>query len=232
MASERSAAVRPVLDDLQQIFGDRLHAVIVYGWRPNAPVPTVALVEALTFDDLHACTTRVGRWHRAGAATPLLLPRDEFTRSLDAFPVEYGEIIQHHEVIFGRDPFAGLTIAREDLRRACEVQVKSHLLHLREDYVESAGHHGEIAALVRESAPGFEALLRQLSRLDGHPVEGRADLIDWVTRRAGLDARSVGDVLAVADAGGGAGVDPVKLFPAYLRTMERLAEFVDRWRAA
>lgn len=223
--------MRPVLEDLQQIFRDRLQAVVVYGWRHRGPVPTLALVSALTVDDLQACAERVGRWQRAGAATPLLLPRDEFARSLDAFPVEYGEIIRHHEVIHGSDPFTGLSIAREDLRRACEVQVKSHLLHLREDYVESAGRHAEIAALVRESAPGFEALLRQLAYLDGALGEGRADLVEFATRRAQVEARSAGDLLAVAEGDGATGVDTVKLFPAYLRAMERLAEFVDRWNA-
>lgn len=231
MASERSASVRLVLEDLQRIFSNRLQAVVTYGWRQHAPVPTLALVTALTVDDLNGCAAHVGRWHRSGAATPLLLTRADFERSLDAFPVEYGEIIDHHEVVFGADPFDGLTIRPEDMRRACEVQVKSHLLHLREDYLESANHHGEVAALVRESVPGFAATLRQLARLDGLPYHGRTELTDYAQRRANLDPRVVGDLLALSDSDGPSTVDAVKLFPDYLNTMERLAEFVDRWRA-
>lgn len=229
---ERAAAVRPVLDDLQRIFSDRLMAVVVYGWRRSAPVPTLVLVSSLTSDDLSACAALVGRWHRAGAATPLLQTRTEFARSLDAFPIEYGEILEHHEVLFGHDPFEGLAIGRDDLRRACEVQVKSHLLHLREDYVESGGRHADIDALVRESAPGFSAVLRQLARLDEAPGLGRPDLIAWAHSRVDLESRVVGDLLALADSEGSEGIDAVRLFPQYLGTMERLAEFVDRWRTA
>ena len=231
MATERSASVRGLLEDLQRIFGKRLQAVVTYGWRQNAPVPSLALVTALTIDDLNACASHVGRWHRSGAATPLLMTRADFERSLDAFPIEYGEIIDHHEVAYGVDPFEGLAIRPDDLRRACEVQVKSHLLHLREDYVESANRHGDVEALVRESAPGFAATLRQLARLDNQPYDGRTELTDYAQRRANLDARVVGDLLALADTEGPAPVDAVKLFPDYLTTMERLAEFVDRWRA-
>ena len=36
----------------------------------------------------------------------------EFERSLDAFPVEYGDIIAHHVVVTGDDPFAGLSVRR------------------------------------------------------------------------------------------------------------------------
>ena len=227
-----SPAVRPVLEDLQRIFGERLTAVVAYGWRRNVPVPTLALVSTLSIDDLNACAGFVGRWHRAGAATPLLLTRADFERSLDAFPIEYGEILHHHEVLLGSDPFDGLIISPEDLRRACEVQVKSHLLHLREDYIESAGRLADVEALVRESAPGFAALLRQLARLDEAPGDENHDLIAYAQRRIHLNPRVVGDLLALTEADGPASVDAVKLFPDYLRAMDSLSEFVDRWRAA
>ena len=223
--------MRPVVDDLQRIFRERLQAVVVYGWRRNDAVPTLVLVTRLTIDDLNACAEHVGRWHRGGVRTPLLLTRADFERSLDAFPIEYGEIIEHHDVVYGSDPFIGLAISPADLRRACEVQVKSLLLHLREDYVESAGSRADVDALVRESAPGFVALLRRLARLDGVP-NGASDILDYARRRATLDPRVVGDLLALADGDGATTVDAVKLFPDYLATMERLADFVDRWRAA
>ena len=231
MPSERSAAARPVVEDLQRLFGTRLQAVVAYGWRRHARVPTLALVSELTIDDLNACAAQVHRWHRAGAATPLLLTRTHFERSLDVFPIEYGEILDDHDVLAGSDPFAGLAIAREDLRRACEVQAKSHLLHLREDYLESAGHHVDIEGLVYESAPGFATLLRQLARLDDVPFSGRHDLVDFAQRRIRLDPRVVADLLELADHEGPPSIDPTRLFPDYLLAMERLADFVDQWRS-
>jgi len=232
MASGRSTVVLPVVDDLKRIFGDRLEAVVVYGWRLHGAVPSLALVRSLALEDLNACAARSGAWHRAGAATPLLLTRAEFARSLDAFPIEYGEIIEHHEIVLGEDPFDGLSIGRDDLRRACEVQVKSHLLHLREDYVEGAGRSREIESLVRESAPGFAAVLRHLARLDGADGATAADLVRYASHRVRLDPHVVGDLLALSDPEGVPTVDAVKLFPAYLAAMERTADFVDRWREA
>jgi hypothetical protein len=231
MATERSSIVRPVVEDLRRIFGDRLEAVVVYGWREHGPVPTLALLRSYAIEDLTACADRAAAWRRADAATPLLLTRAEFSRSLDAFPIEYGEIIAHHQVVYGSDPFAGLSIRAEDLRRACEVQVKSHLLHLREDYIESGGRRREVDALVRESAPGFAALLRHLARLDDAPAGSISDLIAYASTRVPLESHVVGDVIALADSDGLPTIDTVKLFPAYLAAVERLAEFVDRWRA-
>jgi hypothetical protein len=225
----RTAALKPVADDLQRIFGDRLEAVVAYGWRHTGPVPCLALVRSLDLDDLSACAGRNAAWIRSGAATPLLLTRADFARSLDAFPIEYGEIIDSHAVVVGASPFAGLTIRPEDLRRACEVQAKSHLIHLREDYIQSGGKPAEVESLVRDSAPGFSALLRHLARLDVAPAAAASDLAIYATRTIGLDARTVGDLLAFAEAETMPSIDATRLFPSYLACMERLSEFVDRW---
>jgi hypothetical protein len=230
MDSRRSAVLRPVVDDLRRIFGDRLHAVVAYGWRQHGPVPSLVLVGSLDLDDLNACAARVSSWSRAGAATPLVITSGDFARSLDAFPIEYGEIIEAHDVVFGLDPFNGLSIRREDLRRACEVQAKSHLLHLRENYIESGGRPHDIEQLVRESAPGFTALLRHLARLEGHAFGSTSALSHYAAQRLGIDANVVGDLLSLADPAGMTSVDILKLVPGYLAAVERLAELVDQWR--
>jgi hypothetical protein len=223
-------ALAVALHDLQHIFGERLQAVVAYGQPGADPAPSLALVRAITADDLDRCAAQVSAWHRAGCATPLLLTREEFAGSLDAFPIEYGEILDTHRLVFGVDPFAGLTIRTEDLRRELETLAKGHLLHLRENYIECQGRQSQIAALVAEAAPAFALILRRLARLDGVAANTAAELSDYASRRPGLDARTVGDVLALAGNRNG-GVDAVRLYPAYLAAVEQLWHFSDGWRA-
>jgi hypothetical protein len=232
MASERNSALRSVADDLQRIFGPRLQTIVAYGWHRRGPTTSLALVTSLILDDLNACAARVPAWTRDGAATPLLLTSTEFSRSLDAFPIEYGEIIAHHTVVFGRDPFEGLTISHDDLRRACEVQAKSHLLHVRENYLEAAGSPHEIAALVRESAPGFVGLLRLMARLNDVALTSPAALGRFAADALRLDDHLVDDLLELADGETPSSVDATRVFPDYLKNLERLVEYVDRWRPA
>ena len=230
MDSLHGGPLAATLHDLQHIFGDRLQAFVAYGQADATPSPSVALVQTLTSDDLTACAARAATWHRAGSATPLLLTKDEFAGSLDAFPIEYGEIIDTNRLLFGVDPFAGLSIRAEDLRRACEVQVKSHLLHLRENFVECGGRPSAVAALVTDSAPAFALLLRRLAQLDGHPAGSHVDLGGYAGQRPKLDPRVVGDVLALTSRASAAGVDPARLLPAYLAAVEQLSQFIDTWK--
>ena len=231
MDSSHGGPLAATLHDLQQIFGDRLQAFVAHGRPDESPAPSLAIVRSVTADDLAACAARVSSWLRSGSATPLILSRDEFAGSLDAFPIEFGEIIDTHRVLFGADPFAGLSIRPDDLRRACEVQVKSHLLHLRENYIECGARPSAVASLVAESAPGFAALLRRLASLDGMPHETDAELGAYAAARPGLDPRVVGNLVAIMASGSSAGVDAVRLFPAYLAAVEQLARFIDGWKS-
>ncbi len=220
-----------LVDDLRTIFGARLRTVVSYGdQREDDRVTCLALVASLDSVDLEACARRVQGWHRHGLATPLVLPESEFRRSLDAFPLEYSEIIRTHAPVYGADPFDGLAIAAEDLRRACETQVKSHLLHLREEFIETGGRPQAVAELVRESAPAFAALLRSVARLHGRDPGDSAAAAREGGRLAGLSEEIVADVLAVAQPTGMGAADPARLFPHYLAAVERLAAFVDSWR--
>jgi hypothetical protein len=231
MATSHGGSLAVALHDLQHIFGERLHAVVAYGQPGATMVPSLALVQAITADDLDQCAARAASWHRAGCATPLLLTREEFAGSLDAFPIEYGEILETHHVIYGVDPFAGLAIRPEDVRRACEVQVKSHLVHLRENFIESHGRPADVRDLVLDAAPGFAVILRRLAQLDGLTPSSDAELSAFAVARPGLDARTVGNVLAVARDQDRAGVDLMRLYPSYLDAVETLWRFIDRWKA-
>ena len=135
-----STPVLSVLADLQSIFGARLQAFVVYAPAQHADGRAWRSCSRSTWPTSTACAARAGRWQRAGAATPVVLTRREFARSLDAFPVEFGEIIDDPRDVVRRRPVRrAVSVAPADLRRACEGQTRSLLLHLREDYMEAAG---------------------------------------------------------------------------------------------
>ena len=131
-------AADDLLADMAALFGPRLESLACYGpWLrpesaqagdpppPGTPLHALALVRALSFADLAACADKATRWDRLGLAMPLLLSREEFLSSLDAFPLEFGDILARHVTLAGTDPFQGAHVPSEDLRRACEVQAKS-----------------------------------------------------------------------------------------------------------
>src|SRR5687768_11749594 len=236
MAHAWQPAAETLTRDLGGIFRGRLISIVVYGAQVDgnaaAPLQGLALVSSLTAGDLEACAHLSAGWTRAGIATPLILPDSEFRASLDVFPLEYGEIVRAHTLVYGTDPFASVSISSGDLRLACEAQAKSHLLHLRQGYVQTGGRLPAIARLVAQSAPAFAALLRNVGRLTGVQTSDRMDATRQGARAAGLPSDIVDAILALESPSALPASDPARLFPDYLAAVERLAAAVDQWRAA
>ena len=231
--------------DLQGIFGGRLRSIVAYGFRARADghgddghahdtplAHTLVVVDQLTTDDLRACAGRVGSWHDAGLDTPLILAEHEFGRSLDAFPFEFGDILSDHVVVSGSNPFEGLSVDPADLRRACEVQARGHLLHLREGYMETRGRADALAVMIVRSAPAFTAIVTSVARLKGKAPKDAGAAARLVDLALDLPATTSSDVVALVGVREISSADAERLFPSYLAAVERLVNHVDLWTDA
>lgn len=226
-------------DDLAGIFGTRLTAVLVYGThaRPHpravkAPVQTLALVTSLEYAHLAGAAERAAAWQALGLDMPLLLPADEFRRSLDAFPLEYGDILAHHIVVRGHDPFAGIAVSAEDVRRACEVKIRSHAIHLREGFLLTGQRPKEVAELIVASAGPFASLIETYARLTGAPTQSPPDAqATHVARVSGLDRDLIARLLALEEDHQLDAAEAVALFPPYLDLVQSLVTVIDAFVA-
>jgi hypothetical protein len=234
LAPERREALHVLASDLRRVFGAGLRSVCAYGAHEAGDTHSIALVDHLSFDELAACLPLARGWEARGLAVPLILEVDEFTRTLDVFPLEYGDIIAHHVVIHGPDPFLNLTVSDDDRRRGCEQQAKSHLIHLRESYLETRGDPRAVSRLIAASAPGFGRLLHNIVTLaDGHATTAdHHDLADRAERHIGIPASLTREVLASASSGGPTTIaDPTAMLSRYISSVERVWEFVDAWKS-
>ena len=237
-----SDAVHRLDRELREIFGSRLQSLVVYGQRAQPahhahaahghdapPTHTLAIVGSMTTADLRACALRVETWHGAGLATPLLIAEHEFEQSLDAFPMEFGAILADHTIVAGANPFASLAVDAADLRRACEVQARSHLLHLREGFLETRGRADALSVLIVQSAAAFTSLVTSIARLEGHATDDVASAARHVERILETSGGAVADVTKLAGVRDISSPDAERLFTPYLEAVTRIVRYVDGW---
>ena len=237
-------AVQTLERELRAIFGSRLQSLVLYGQRAQPahqadanhghdapPTRTLAIVGSMTPEDLRACALHVEVWHGAGLATPLLIADHEFEQSLDAFPIEFGAILADHTIVAGANPFASLAVDPADLRRACEVQARSHLLHLREGFLETRGRADALSVLIVQSAAAFAALVASIARLEGHATDDAASAARHVERILGTSGTAVADVAKLAGARDLSSADAERLFAPYLEAVTRIVRYVDGWNS-
>ena len=131
-------------------------------------------------------------------------------------------------LVAGADALTGVGISPADVRRACELSAKSHLIHLREAFMETSGNPQAIGRLIAASAPAFSALLRNIARLAD---DTDADIAETAERQIGIPAPVVREVLSAAAGMQSTIAEPTALLSRYIAAAERVWEYVDTWRA-
>ena len=160
--------------------GDRLVALLLYGsWARGTHVPERSDVNTLLICDtvdhglFEALAPAMRDWTRAGQPAPLIFTERDWRTSADAFPIEYADMRDASRLLAGRDPWAGIDVNRDDLRRQLEHELMGKLVRLRQAYAATAGNPKQLARIVVGSAGGFFTMLRAVLRFAGRPAPER-----------------------------------------------------------
>jgi hypothetical protein len=135
-----------------------------------------------------------------------------------------------YRVVRGSDPLAGLTVRRDDLRRALETEFRGKLLRLRVDLAMHGDNPAALASTIGYSIGPLRVLLRATLVLTEHPVPaGDADLALQVAKLLEVERRTLVEVLAHRrDTAWKA--DPA-LFESYVGIVESATRFIDQYHA-
>ena len=222
--------------DVETALGARLEALLLYGSAARgshvsrgAGLNTLLVCDTVDDALFASLEPAVRSWTRAGHPAPLIFTHQEWQDSSDAFAIEYEEIRQAHRLLAGRDPWPGIAVRREDLRRQLEFELVGKLVRLRQAYAAVRGDPKRLTEVVVGSAAGFFTMLRSVLRLSGRAAPAAPD--DVVRDAAGLvgfPAAALDDL--VAHVGGRAQLALTPRDPraaAYLAIMARTAEFVN-----
>src|SRR6266699_1260196 len=151
--------------------GGRLVALLLYGSAARgthvpdrSDVNTLLICDTVDEDLFARLEQPVRDWVKAGHPAPLILTQREWRTSADAFAIEYEDMREAHRVLAGRDPWAGITVQRDHVRRHLEHERMGKLVRLRQAYVALRGDPKQLARASAGSAAGFFTLRRATVR--------------------------------------------------------------------
>ena len=222
---EGSDMARMTVEDfaaqLTEAIGPRLATLLLYGSAARHPAEAAAAMNTLLIVRADGGSMDAGlfgklaepvrKWIASGHPPPLMMTDREWRDSADAFAIEYEDIREAHRVLAGRDPWAGINVRREHIRRQLEHELMGKLMHLRPAYAAYWSQPKRLAEVVRETRSSFLAMLRAVLRLAGRPAPAARDAL-------------------VRDAAALIGFAPDRLAEpaAYLDAVTRTAEYVNR----
>ena len=204
--------------DMTKALGPRLVSLLLYGSAARdgsgadaSNMNTLLIVDRADRDLFAPLVAPVRQWVKAGHPPPIILTDREWRDSADAFPIEYDDIREGHRVLAGRDPWHGIRVDRNDVRRQLEHELMGKLVYLRQVYAAQWSKPKRLAEVVRATWAGFLTMLRAVLRLAGRPATAAPDVL-------------VRDAAALIGFPTDGLTDPL----AYLDAMTRTAEYVNR----
>jgi hypothetical protein len=226
-----------LVDQITNVIPGRLSAAVLYGsvaagdFVPEKSDYNVLLViDALGTAELDALAQPIAGWVKAGHRPPLLFTDGQLPASADTFPIELFDMRQSRRVLFGQDPLQEVTIKPEHLRLQLERELTEKLLTLREGYLVASGKPKQVLQLLSASVTGVLVLLRAALRLFQEETPAvKTEAVRLLAKHIAFDVQPILDVDDLKRGRrSAADVEPAKLFGSYLKTIEQVAEAIDR----
>lgn len=226
-----------LVERLHKAYGEGLISVVLYG---SAAVPdgkdrfsdfnVLCVLNQLTPAELELAEPTFRWWREMENPSPLLLSEDEVRTSSDCFPIEFHDIKERHQVLYGKDVVADLEVHDVFYRAEIEHELRSKLLRLRQKAGGVLSQKDLLLRLMAESVSTFCVLFRHALRLAGEESKfDRRQVIEAAGNRFGIDP---GPFLALINLREGRvkakELQPSPLFREYLKQIQTVVNAVDR----
>lgn len=222
---------------LANAHGEELVAVILHGsvivtGRAARPADYQLLVVTATLpaSELRKAQPVARWWTQQGFHLPVYFTLNEFSASLDVFPIEFRQMKRAYRVLYGRDLLAGAEISPVNLRSQIEHELRGKMLRLRALFLPASESADDLLKLMTDSIVSFIQFLRPTLELLGEePPLDRREVLQRAGDRLSISLEPMERVLRLRN-------EPVRLleleaqdlFADYLNCLARVITAVDK----
>ncbi len=157
-------------------------------------------------------------------STPMVVNRSFFKKAADVFCMEILELKENAVILYGENPFSGLEVRDEDLRRQIEYELRSKLLTLKGAFIDLPLDRKVIDNIAYRSMYNFLLILRNMMRLKGKLIND-ATVVEEFEKMFGVSLNAFKVLRDTPDMKFDKLLD---VFKEYLKEVEELVEISDR----
>jgi len=222
---------------LQQAAGPNLQSIILYGSAASdtfdpelSNVNLFCILKDAAFPSLRSLSPVMDWWSRQKQVAPLIMSREELTRSTDVFTIEFLDMKRHHRVLFGDDVLQSLAIPMQLHRIQVEYELREKLLLLRQNILLAANDKKKLWELLLGSVASFTTLFRHaLIAIGDETTVSKREAIAKLAERVLFDPQAFLQVLDVREHKlERKQLDVEQVCAAYLAAVEQVTAAVDK----
>ena len=154
-------------------FGEQLKAVVLYGsgaegkLRPTSDVNLLVVVSDFEAGRVDSLREPLRLAMAAINLSPMFLLESEVRAATEAFAVKFADVLRRRKVLYGRDPFEGVTISRTaEIARLRQVLLNLNL-RMRSTYLSRSLREEQLALALADFAGPLRASAAAILELRG-----------------------------------------------------------------
>ena len=194
--------LKEFVDRMRSAAADNLKAIVLYGsaatgefHEGHSNVNLLCLVENGDPARLEPFHSTVEWWTGKGHPAPLIFTLEELRSSADIFAIELLDMQARHQMLFGDEFLAGITVPLRLHKLQVERELRTNWLRLRQTFL-AAPRKAHLSVMVA-AVSSFTALFRHaLVALGENAAENKREAVERVAKLTGADASGF---LAVLD---------------------------------
>lgn len=190
-AHELLANVNSVLTEFinsaKKAFDRDLRSVVLYGSGAEdklRPASDVNVIVVLSKFDQNSANQMREPLRMAEAAIKLrvmFLLEEELQPATQAFAVKFADVQRRRRVLYGDDPFAAISVSREDSIFRLKQTLLNLTLRLRESYISRGLREEQLVATIADAAGPLRSCAATLLELEGLTASSAKDALQQIS---------------------------------------------------
>ncbi|HXQ72647.1 MAG TPA: hypothetical protein VN844_19275 [Pyrinomonadaceae bacterium] len=181
----------------KKAFGDHLLSVVLYGsgaegkLRPTSDVNLILLLSAFDRGLADQLREPLRLAQAAIKLRVMFLLEDELKPASQAFAVKFADITRRRLILYGADPFASISVSRDDAIVILKQRLLNLTLRLREAYIVRSLREEQLAAVIADAAGPLRSCASTLLELEGRAASSPKDALEQFAKASVSAAHDV-----------------------------------------
>lgn len=133
----------------------------------NSDINLLIVTKNLMTEELQALSKVIVPWVKEGNHPPLFLTRLHLNEFASVFPVEILDIQKNNQVLYGTDPFEGVSVSNDHLKIQLQHELQAKLLRLKTQFILTESKPKAVEKLMVDSLSSFLVLFKNTLWLYG-----------------------------------------------------------------
>ncbi len=172
----------------REAFGDALRSVVLYGsgaegrLRATSDVNLILVLTEFAPGAADALREPLRAGQAAAKLAVMFLLESEVSAAVDAYPVKYADIVHRHRILYGANPFEGVSISRAASVFRLKQVLLNLRLRLRSLYVLRGLNEEQLVLVVADAAGPLRSCAATILALEGRRAPSPREALERVVR--------------------------------------------------